>query len=431
MSIGDQSNPSSQQSPGVSAIDSSASANLATSTPGPQSEPGNEAEFPLANIWKEFGGSETYYPAAHAPESSQNRSPGELQAWHWAELITGINNSEEDNQDAANRRITAWLEESAHVVSVDISALPNVFQTTRFCSEVRSIESPLAFLRAVAEKVLSGAISFLEAINHIGRNFGWDEGRLLKWQQGMENLAAFQRWLPAFIQTYDYLAAAFPLGVKKVDQLRDSLLQSIEEPHRFLEQSGRDKFEVGFLEFKKNYVDSYFVLHEDALHAMSSLKKDEVKVDAIALRNLDLLSGLQHMDQSYLNRVKLLAKWLQHKQCNLPLHQILEHYPRCYCNFHPGSHRHPADYAVQVNTIIEEGLEFFRTVLRGCHQWIMPALKAQTLDGESLKQITALLSDGPIYPLKAQAVNALNRILAGNLSEFLSEARKASDRPRA
>jgi hypothetical protein len=431
MGIGDQSNLSKQQSPSVSAADSPASANLAPPASSPLSESRAEPEFPLENIWTEFAVSETSYPASHTPESPQNKAASELRAWHWAELLTGIGSPREENQDAANKSITAWLEKSACVASVDIATFPNVFQTTRVCSEVKTIESPLAFLRAVAEKVLSGEFSFLEAINHIGRNFGWDEGRLLKWQRGMENLAAFQRWLPTFSQTYDYLTAAFPLGVNKADRLRNSLLQSIEEPHRFLESDARVEFGAGFLEFKKNYIDSYFVLHEDALHAMSSLKKDEVKVDAVALRNLDLLSGLQHMDQSYLNRVKLFAKWLQHRQCNLPLHQILEHYPRCYCNFNPGSHRHPADYAVQINTIIEEGLEYFRKVLRGCDHWIVPALKAQTVDGESLKQINALLSDRPIAALKAQSVNALNRIIAGNPSEFLSAVRKASGKPGA
>jgi hypothetical protein len=431
MGIGDQSNLSNKQSPNTSAINSRTAANLAVPESSPQPGSRKGTEPPTENIWNEFGIEETFHPPTHLPESSQDKSPGELQLWHWAELITGIKSREEENPDAADKQIMAWLERSASATSVNISSFPNIFQTTRFCSAVRVIESPLAFLRAVAEKVLSGSFSFLEAVNHIGRNFGWDEGRLLKWQQGMENLVALQRWLPVFTNTYDYLTAAFPLGVDKIDQLRDSLLQSVEEPHRFLESSARDEFEARFLEFKKSYMDSYFVLHEDALHAMSALKRDEVKVDAMALRNLDLLSGLQHMDQSYLNRVKLFAKWIQHRRCNLPLHQILENYPRCYCNFNPGSHRHPADYAIQINNIIQEGLEYFRTVLRRCDHWLLPALKAQTVDNGSMKQITALLSHGPIIPLKAQSITNLNRILVGNASEFLSEVRKAAEKPQS
>jgi hypothetical protein len=430
MGIGDRSNLSNQQSAGFSTADSSTSATLALPESISSSEPPAKSASPPVDFWAELGISDSVPVPSSAPEASRKGSLDEPKAWHWAELITGINCEEEASRDDENKQITVWLERSSGAASVDISTFPNVFQTTRFCGEVKAIESPLAFLRAVAEKVLSGEFSFLEAIDHIGRIFGWDENRLLKWRQGMENLAALQRWLPAFTQAYDYVTASFPLGIKKTDQLRVSLIESVEEPHRLLESNPRNEFETRFLEFKKNYMDSYFVLHEDALHAIGGLKKDEVKVDAVALRNLDLLSGLQHVDQSYLNRVKLFAKWIQHRQCNLPLHQILEHYPRCYCNFNPGSHRHPADYAVQINSIIQEGLEYIRTALRQCGPWIMPALTAQAVDSESRKQISTLLSGGPIISLKAQSIDILNEIIAGNSAEFLSEARKAADKPR-
>jgi hypothetical protein len=202
------------------------------------------------------------------------------------------------------------------------------------------------------------------------------------------------------------------------------LLESLGEPHRFLEAAARKEFDQRFLEFKTSYMDSYYLLHEDALHVMSRLKKESIKVDPVSLRNLDLLSGLQYMDKSYLNRVKLLAKWIQRNQCNLPLRQILERYPRCYCGFNPCSSRQPADTAAQINGIIRDGIEHFRTVLRRCGHLIVAELKTQKMDPGSLKQITTALSDDPMIPLKPQCIKILNRIIVKYPTDFLNEIRK-------
>jgi hypothetical protein len=422
MAIGDQCNSSNPQSSTAPAGNHPA-ANQPELNPNPESQTNTAQE----NIWREFGDPETTKPASHPTQSSPHLTSGECQAC-WSEMIMGTHDPQAGNPKSAQGQIMGWLEDSADAIPGDISSFPDVFQTTRFWEEVKAIESPLLILRAVSEKFCSGSFLLVEAVDHIGRTFGWDEQRLAKWKQDMENLLGMKAWLPTFTHECDYLTNAFPLGTEKLEQLRNSLLQSIEEPHRFLDPKMRDKFDDGFLEFKKNYMDFYFVLHEDALHAMGSLKKDETKVDAVALRNLELLSGLPHMDQGYLNRVKLFAKWIQHRQCDLPLHQILEHYPRCYCNFSPGNFRHPTNAAAQINGIVQEGVKQFRAILRSCGHWARLELKAQPIDDYSLKQITALLSDGPMIPLKAPAIKVLNRILAGNSGDFLSEIRKAASK---
>ncbi len=142
------------------------------------------------------------------------------------------------------------------------------------------------------------------------------------------------------------------------------------------------------------------------------------------MRNLDLLSGLQYMDKRFLNRVKLLGKWVQHNQCNLPLRQTLETYPRCYCNFNPGSRQQPADAAALINGTIQDGIEYFRTHLRRCGLMIMVEVQALQVDDSTLKPITALLSDGPMIPLKSQTIKLLNRIIGKYPNEFLAEFRK-------
>jgi hypothetical protein len=359
-------------------------------------------------------------------QSNQGETDSESRARRWTSLLTGNPNLKDGSLDVAQQELLKWLERSSNGISRDLSSYPDVFQTTRFWSALKTIESPLRFLKTLHQGLQSGAFSFVEAIDHIGRNFGWEEERLLRWKQGLESVSGLGRWLPAFTNSSEYVRASFPLGRDPIDRSREQLLQWIEEPYRFIGPKARSEFEERFFEFKKNYMDAYFVLHEDALHVMSGMKKDEAKIDPVALRNLDLLSELQYTDKSYLNRVKLLARWIQHNQCHLPLNQILEQYPRCYCNFNPGTRQQHTASSAQINAMIQEGLDYFRVILRRCGQIIMLDLKNQPADDNSMKQITAVLNDdGPIVPLKVQTIKALNRIIIKHSAEFVAQIRKA------
>jgi hypothetical protein len=398
--------------------------------PNPGSSPDLKKESEQNDFWIEFQNPEISASTSsnHPQAPMQDKASGDNRVLCWAALLTGNAGLRDSTIEFAQAQFMEWLAQSAEECTDTMAGLPEAFQTIRCWSAIKAIDSPLRFLKTISDNVRSGALSFAQAIERIGRNFGWDEERLFKWEQDVENLAGLRRWLPAFIHAHDYLSAAFPLGIEKLDHLRVVLLQAVENPHRFLEQKVRNEFDRRFLDFKKHYMDSYFLLHEDVLHVMGGMKRDEVKVDAGALRNLELLSGLQHTDQSYLNRVKLLAKWIQHNQCNFPLHQILELYPRCYCNFNPGSHQQPASSAAQINAIIQEGLEYFRAILRRCGHLIMLEVKAEPVDDESLRQITAALSDGAMIPLKAQSIKILNKIIVRNPNEFLSEIRKTTNK---
>jgi hypothetical protein len=366
----------------------------------------------------EFGNQLTF------PAFPLGETAGQDRAIEWAAAITDRPEVRDESIDYAQEALMNWWTRSGEEVSKRLTDLPEPFRTTRFRKEIRYIESPLTALKPAFDSLRAGESFFLEAMDHLGRNFAWDEERLIRWKEGMESLAALIVWLPAFMHALDYVTVAFHLGRQEIDDVREDLLQSIKEPYRFLDAPVRRDFDEKFLTFKKSYMEAYFFLHEDALHIVSGLKKEEIKIDPVLLRNLDLLSELQYTDKSYLNRVKLLAKWVQRNQCNLPLRQILERYPRCYCNFNPCSHQQPADSAAQINGIIRDGIEYFRALLRRCGHLIRVELNSQRIDGHTLQLITSLLGDGPMTSLKPQAVKVLNRIISKYPNEFLAEIRK-------
>jgi hypothetical protein len=145
------------------------------------------------------------------------------------------------------------------------------------------------------------------------------------------------------------------------------------------------------------------------------------------LRNLDLLSGLQYTDKIYLNRVNILAKWVQRNKCNLPLRKILERYPRCYCNFNPLGNQPPAGIGSRINGVIQEGIDYFRSILRNCEDLIVQELEDQQVEETIKRQISMLLSLNPMSALKPQSIDILNKIIAKHQGEFRNSIRSYPD----
>jgi hypothetical protein len=386
---------------------------------------------PDANPNAEKANRETQARTVMQPDSRNMKSIDDRKACYWTALLTGDKNLVATGVESARSHLLAWLVQSVERFAKNAANFPEPCRTTRFGNEIKAIETPLRILRTILHSLNSDAFSFQEAIDHAGRCFAWDEKRLLKWKQDFENMEGLARWLPSLQQAQDYLNAAFPLDIHNLDQMRTSLLQAMHEPQQFFDSKMRQDFDERFLDYKKSYIDSYFLLHEDALHGINGLNNDEPRIDPVSLRNLDLLSGLQHTDKSYLNRVNLLAKWMHHNRCNLPLHQILETYPRCYCNFNPCGRQQPAGITGQINALIQKGLEYFRNILHSCSGWIMQELRDPSIDDNSRQQIAALLADGPMPPLRMQSVKTLNRMLSRHSTEFLTEIRKTSRRKTA
>ena len=350
----------------------------------------------------------------------------ESQALHWAALLAARPELRKGNPQLARDQLLEWWTNSAEGLSENALAFPDAFVTTRFQSEVESVKGYMQRLMPVFHSLRTGEISLAEAMEQVARQFAWEEGRLLGWRRSLENLVGLTHWLPAFLHAQEYVRLAFPLGQENFDRLRESLLQSIFEPHRFLEANERRDFDARFLEFKKNYMEFYYSAHESALRILGGSQTNQPTMDSTALRNLELLSSLHYTDRSYLNRVKALAKWLQRKQCNLPIRQILERYPRCYCNFNPTYNRQPADSVAQINAVIQEGIGYFRTLLRKCRHLILEELKTQRLDDYYYKQIAALLGRGQMVPLKPQSIETLNKIIRKHSGDFLTAIRNYS-----
>jgi len=368
---------------------------------------------------------------ATAKEAKRLQSPpppaaDEEGAIEWLEVLVG-KIAERDLESLRVRFITWW---SAHA-SVDSEAaaaacseLPESLLTTQLSKELQNFSKTLARLAPVFNRLARAETDIVEAMEQTAAVCARDKVYLAQWKATLEGWPGLAAWLHGYDKSRGYLCGAYPTAVEEVEQMREGLLAMTGEPVRFLEAPQRESFDRDFETFRKQYADYYCTLHNRVLHLVDGENDGKPAIDAVALRNLELLSGLHYTSKSHLNRVRIIGRWIESNQCSLPVRQILKHSPRCYCNFNPAENRYVGDFIQQINGVIAEGIEYFRALLRSCRTPIIQELKAMEVDDHHSKQIAALLSRGPMIALRPHSIEILNQVIQKHSADFLTQVRR-------
>jgi len=76
-----------------------------------------------------------------------------------------------------------------------------------------------------------------------------------------------------------------------------------------------------------------------------------------------------------------------------------------------------------MNAIIQDGVQYFRNILRRCKTRVIQGLKTMNVDDLHARQIAALLSQRRMVPLEPRTVEILNRIIQKNSKSFQAQIR--------
>jgi hypothetical protein len=207
-------------------------------------------------------------------------------------------------------------------------------------------------------------------------------------------------------------------------------VQVLNEPHRLLEPGERERFEGRFDEFRLGYIAWYCSFHPGSSDASGNEEEKPPSPDPVAMRNLELLSRLHHSDQSHIRKVRMIARWIQRQRCSLPVREILLRSPRCHCGFNPMTSVPVEEALGRINEVAEEGIGYFRNVLRSCSPVILQSLKPLRADEEQSRQVSVLLSGSAMIPLDQHCLSLLNLIIDQNVDAFRA-AFRITTAPRA
>jgi hypothetical protein len=347
------------------------------------------------------------------------RSDSRFDPCAWASALSGIEELPEQDPASASEALTAWWSQLDIGLLASLQAPPPPFCTLSFGNDAASVTSRIGLLQPVLRDLSERTVTLQEAMIHVAGQFG-DLARLRAWRQLLQGFLELSAWLPHFQQEWEYVRAAFP-GAHALEELRSGLLSTADDGKLFLIGQERSDFDRRFLEFRNAYAAYYCSLHDERRCSLTARR--EGGIDVTGLRNLELLSQLPYTDKSYINRVRQLAQWARPEPCSLPVRQILQQQPRCYCNFNPVTPDRTAEAARQMNGEIRDGIEYFRTLLCGCRQMILEELKDRRVQESTSRQIALLLSGGAAVELTPQAIEALKRIFRRHPEPLLQQIR--------
>jgi len=357
------------------------------------------------------------------PEMPRPPAPVEERlAIRWADLLGGHADSSTRTLNAAESRFVAWA--SSHLEAGQghfAATAPPVIEplcTTGFMGAIATLQGHMDRVRELFQLLQNAEIDFTVCMTRISQMFQGDESRWLQWKILVDDLPRFRRWLPGFEAASRYLSDAFPTPLEPLQNLRKGLAAAIADPQRFLDPAAREAFDRDFAEFREGYADYYYAAHEDSVHIVGNPERMESRLDAVTLRNLELLSELDGADRSCLNRARAVGKWLQAQQCNLPVREILKDHPRCYCNFNPMERRRLSEAVDLMAATIIRGIEHFRAILRNGRIVIIRELETLAVDDACSRPIAALLSRGPMVSLNQKAISVLNTVLRKHPEAF-------------
>ncbi len=349
------------------------------------------------------------------PENEAAQKPADLELVGSTALLTGMNDLHGLDAAGVEARVLGWwesgAESSCQLLAQRLSCLPEPFMTVAFHNRTRAFVAGLTAVRSAFERYRREELTYSEAMSSIGTQFSLERNGGRSWFDSMEDLVCLMRWETTYGRACEYVRSAFPTGDTDVDQLRSSLLGLMNQPHRFLESSERNLFERTFMEFKLRYTEAYTRAHEETVGEASGAATGLSGIDPVALQNLQLLSRLASADRTPLARVRMVLAWRRARKCQLPVRAILEQSSRCCCNFVPGAFVSMQASAARLNQAIREGIEHLRIELRRHSRAIITDLETEGADESDSRQVAALLSQGPMIPLRPRTIEVLNSVL--------------------
>jgi energy-coupling factor transporter ATP-binding protein EcfA2 len=311
------------------------------------------------------------------------------------------------------QRLETWY---AAGVARDVSAPVRLFGERGFKSGdiAAALEAKQQFdvalfsvRRTLGAGSLQGLSEALEAVFESHDRL-WEARKRLEW------LERFSTWLISTESFRRYLAEAETLEDADVETLRGTLVEWLDKPESFVDETRRTAFSDAFDAYRTEYIRYYAAEHDRSVSAPVIDRLSNALIESQAWQALEGLSALSIGNPSYLVEVTNLISTLRETQCDADVEALLADRPRCSCGFKFGDRSRIAAMAASASELIQTGVQHHRRLLNIRRSELRAKLKARknAYALETIKTIAALTGDEEMPVIDADTVSALNDLLA-------------------
>ncbi len=341
----------------------------------------------------------------------------------WCRLITGRQDltdiSTSRGREAATKALGEWLRNWKSLgISRRLETLHNDLLTNQMWRIMTWTRQRFEKVAEYTELILQRELLLIQGIGKIIDLFAENSVLLEKASRDLVEASHFIHWTESYLENRKYLLASDKTLKPEIEGNRERLLQLIESPHSLISADQRNAFDTTFREFKELYIDYYSTEHDRYVGALGHFELLKEVENSIEMRNLQLLSSLPLGDTSFLINLQEWVAGIRDHQCILPTRDLLQHNPRCQCSFKLSRPLEIAEVVKDLKFFVDLGIDYHRQIVAGFRDAIGQNLKrGNGKEIEEAESIRSLLENEQVPELSQQAVNQIQSILEGSLTE--------------
>ena len=299
---------------------------------------------------------------------------------NWARTLTAVDTFRSIDEPADRERIRAalanWLNEwLAADVLARFEKLPEDILNTKIWRLAANAGKTFGAVAAAVEEVLNDGITLEECLQRVADAFSNSEKEFLERTKDLVRLEDFINGAALRETVWEYLAICEITEDEALEQLREKLLESIDEmsfaPSEVLNREIERLWEA----FLEKYTEHYAVKHDTVMRAHHLQEKFDEMMRSDEWWEFENLSALPIFQKTHWQQAEKICRRFKHLDCRIAVREMLKKQPFCACSFRLSQMKEWEQMPRQLADIIYRGRQSYRKTLMILRETLIPLLK--------------------------------------------------------
>jgi hypothetical protein len=391
----------------------------------------NRRSLDLKIIWDDIEGIARPAGAAYSSERLTD----------WARTFCGttafasIENAED--RDAIRAALEKWLAEwRSESLLERFEALPDEILNTRIWRLATHMEKTFGMVAETVASMLDNTISLDEGLHRIADSFSDSEE---EYKTSIENSTVLRDFINGTDRREEiktYLSVCEITQDEKIEQLRERLLQSIDDNYSAPSEALNNEMGSLWRSFQAAFSEYFAVSHDMVMKSHYLQEKFEEIMQSDPWWAFEKLSQIPVFQHSYWTEVQKMCRRFRQLDCKFEVREMLKTHPFCACSFNLSQIEEWETLPDQLSLKIDKGLLSYRKGLVMLRQTLTPMLEQFSKEigdrelADAARNLAKLLQDGKgLAKFSNTDLTVLERVFASMKTTLLVDlsAPKAGD----
>lgn len=302
---------------------------------------------------------------------------GSAKLTNWAKTLTSVDDFRtiDDPEDrerikvALEKWISNWREAK---ILENFENLSSEILTTKIWRLASHAEKTFGVIASTVESVLDDSISLEEGLQRVADAFSDSEAEFSTASKDLETLKDFINGAELRENVWEYLAVCETTENEEIENLREKILQVIEEMAANPNEAYNRELEGLWQEFQPKFAKHYSIKHYAVMKSHHLQEKFDAILQSDEWWEFESLSMLPIFQKNYWSQAQDLCRQLRELNCSFDAEEMLKNYPFCACSFRLSQMSEWENLPQNLTEVISQGRKSYRKTLSILSETLMP-----------------------------------------------------------